>query len=306
MTAYLLRRALALLPVLAIMSIIVFVLIRFVPGDPIDVMYGSEGMDAARRAALSQSLGLDQPVPIQYGRWLLRAVQGDLGNSYRAGMPVGQIILERLPATLSLAGAAILVSLFIAIPLGILAAVRRNSWLDFSALGFAIFGISLPNFFAGLLLVLIFAVYLHWLPALGTGSWRHVILPAVTLGWALSGTTTRLTRSSMLEELSKDYVRTARGKGLKEQSVVLHHGLRNAMLPTVTMIGLQMGFLIGGIVAVEKVFAWPGIGSLLVDSIFARDYPVVQGVVLVVAVMVVVINLGVDMVYTVLDPKIRL
>jgi peptide/nickel transport system permease protein len=306
MTAYLLRRALALVPVLLMMSIMVFILIRLVPGDPIDVMYGSEGMDAARRAALSHDLGLDQPMVVQYVRWLGRAVQGDLGRSYRASMPVGELILQRLPATLQLAAAAILISLCLAIPLGILAAVRRNTWVDFSALGFAIFGISLPNFFAGLLLILIFAVYLHWLPAVGYGGWRHLILPAITLGWALSGTTTRLTRSSMLEELGKDYVRTARGKGLAEQGVVLQHGLRNALLPTVTMIGLQMGFLVGGIVAVEKVFAWPGIGSLLVDSIFARDYPVVQGCVLVIAVMVVLINLGVDLLYTVLDPKIRL
>lgn len=314
MVAYLLRRAVALLPVLLLMSVLVFVLIRLVPGDPIDVMYGSEGMDAARRTVLTHQLGLDQPIPVQYGLWLGRATSGDLGRSYRAQMPVLQLIGQRLPATLLLSAAALIISLLIAIPLGVLAAIRRNSWLDFTALGFAIFGISLPNFWAGILLVLIFAVSLRWLPAIGyvppqanpVQAVLHLILPAVTLGWSLSGTTTRLMRSSMLEELGKDYVRTARGKGLPQGAVILIHALRNALIPTVTMIGLQLGFLIGGAVVVETVFAWPGIGLLVVDSIFARDYPVVQGVVLTIAVMVVLVNLLVDVVYTVLDPRIRL
>lgn len=314
MFAYLLRRALTLIPILLLMSIIVFGLIRLVPGDPIDVMYGSEGMDEIRRAALSRELGLDQPVVVQYGRWLLRAVQGDLGNSYRATMPVRQLIAQRLPATLLLSFAAIFLSLVIAIPLGLIAAVKRNTWADMGAMGFAILGISMPNFWSGILFVLVFAVWLGWLPSIGyvsplqdpIGSVKHLILPAITLGWALAGTTTRLARSSLLEELGKDYVRTARGKGLRERSVLLTHATRNSLIPTVTMIGLQLGFLIGGTVVVETVFAWPGIGLLLVDSIFARDYPVVQGVILVIAIMVVAINLLVDVVYTVLDPRIRL
>lgn len=314
MFAYLARRVLSLLPILLLMSVMVFVLIRMVPGDPIDVMYGSEGMDDIRRAALSRDLGLDQPVVIQYGKWLLRAVTGDLGRSYRAQMPVLQLVGQRLPATLFLSFAALIFSLIIAIPLGVLAAVKRNSWADFGATAFAIFGISLPNFWSGIMLVLVFAVGLKWLPSVGyvpptqdfVSALRHLILPAVCLGWGLAGTTTRLTRSSLLEELSKDYVRTARGKGLTENVVILGHALRNALIPTVTMIGLQLGFLIGGAVVVETVFAWPGIGLLVVDSIFARDYPVVQGVVLVIAVMVVVVNLAVDVVYTILDPRIRL
>lgn len=314
MFAYLARRALALLPILLLMSVIVFVLIRMVPGDPIDVMYGSEGMDQARRAALSRELGLDQPIPIQYVKWLLRALRGDLGRSYRAQMPVLQLIAQRLPATLLLSASALLFSLIIAIPLGVIAAVKRNTWADFGAMGFAITGISLPNFWSGIMLVLIFAVSLKWLPSIGyvpftkdpVDSLRHLILPTITLGLALAGTTTRLTRSSLLEELGKDYVRTARGKGLHERTVLLGHALRNALIPTVTMIGLQLGFLIGGAVVVETVFAWSGIGLLVVDSIFARDYPVVQGVVLVIAVLVVLINLAVDVVYTVLDPRIRL
>ena len=314
MFAYLARRALSLLPILLLMSVIVFVLIRMVPGDPIDVMYGTEGMDETRRAVLSRDLGLDQSVVIQYGKWLWRAVRGDLGLSYRAQMPVMQLIAQRLPATALLSAAALLFSILIAIPLGVIAGVKRNSWADFGATGFAIFGISLPNFWSGIMLVLIFAVWLKWLPAIGYVSpledpwqaFRHLILPAICLGWGLAGTTTRLTRSSLLEELGKDYVRTARGKGLAERTVLLGHALRNSLIPTVTMIGLQLGFLIGGAVVVETVFAWPGIGLLVVDSIFARDYPVVQGVVLVIAVLVVVVNLAVDVIYTLLDPRIRL
>lgn len=314
MLAYLTRRTLTLLPILLLMSIIVFTLIRMVPGDPIDVMYGGEGMDAVRRAALSRELGLDQPVVVQYGRWLWRAVQGDLGNSYRAGMPVLQLIGQRLPATLLLSFAALFLSLLIALPLGLLAAVKRNSGADMAAMIFAILGISLPNFWSGILLVLVFAIWLGWLPSIGYvspfedffKSLRHLVLPAVTLGWSLSGTTTRLARSSLLEELGKDYVRTARGKGLAERAVLLTHALRNALIPTVTMVGLQLGFLIGGTVVVETVFAWPGVGLLVVDSIFARDYPVVQGIVLVIAVIVVLVNLLVDVIYTLLDPRIRL
>ncbi len=314
MLAYLVRRGLSLLPILLLMSVMVFALIRMVPGDPIDVMYGSEGMDEIRRAALSRDLGLDQPVVVQYGKWLARAATGDLGRSYRAQMPVLQLVAQRLPATLLLSFAALLFSLVLAIPLGVLAAVKRNSWADFGAMAFAIFGISLPNFWSGMMLVLIFAVGLKWLPSVGYAApadgvlkmLRHLTLPAICLGWGLAGTTTRLTRSSLLEELGKDYVRTARGKGLADKVVILGHALRNALIPTVTMIGLQLGFLIGGAVVVETVFAWPGIGLLVVDSIFARDYPVVQGVVLVIAVMVVLVNLAVDVVYTVLDPRIRL
>lgn len=314
MLAYLVRRSLTLLPILLLMSIIVFALIRMVPGDPIDVMYGSEGMDEARRAALAKELGLDQPIFVQYIKWLWRAVRGDLGNSYRAGMPVLQLIAQRFPATLLLSFAALFLSLLIALPLGLIAAVKRNTGADLAAMIFAILGISMPNFWSGILLVLVFAIWLGWLPSIGYvspfkdffTSLRHLLLPAITLGWSLAGTTTRLARSSLLEELGKDYIRTARGKGLQERAVLLTHALRNALIPTVTMVGLQLGFLIGGTVVVETVFAWPGVGLLVVDSIFARDYPVVQGIVLVIAVLVVLINLLVDVIYTILDPRIRL
>ncbi len=314
MFRYITRRALALLPVFFLMTIIVFVLIRLVPGDPVDVMYGAEGLDEVRRAVLREDLGLDQPVPVQYVLWLGRAITGDLGISYRAQMPVMQLILQRFPATIFLSLAALLFSVVIAIPLGIISAVRRNTWADLAAMGFAIFGISLPQFWSGMMFVLVFAVWLRWLPSIGYVSpvedlgefFKHLILPAVTLGWSLAGTTTRLTRSSLLEELGKDYIRTARGMGLKEWQVLAGHALRNAFIPTITMIGLQLAFLIGGAVVVEVVFAWPGIGLLIVDSIFARDYPVVQGVILFVAILVVVVNLLVDVVYTLIDPRIRL
>lgn len=314
MFAYLARRALSLLPILLVMSVIAFALIRLIPGDPIDVMYGSEGMDETRRAALRAQLGLDESIVVQYAKWIGRAVAGDLGRSYKAQMPVTELIGQRLPATLFLSFAALLFSLLIAMPLGVLAAVRRNSWVDFGAMTFAILGISLPNFWAGIMLALVFAVYLRWLPSIGYvspfadfgKSLQHLILPAITLGWSLAGTTSRLTRSTMLEELGKDYVRTARGKGLAEKAVLIGHALRNALIPTVTMVGLQLGFLFGGAVVVETIFAWPGIGLLVVDSIFGRDYPVVQGVILVIAVLVVLVNLTVDVIYTILDPRIRL
>lgn len=314
MYRYLARRTLTLLPVFILMTVIVFALIRMVPADPIDAMYGAEGLDEARRAALSKSLGLDQPLVVQYLRWLGRALTGDLGRSYRAQMPVLDLILQRLPATIFLSLGALLFSVILAIPLGVLSAVRRNSGADLAALGFAILGISLPQFWSGILLVLIFAIGLGWLPSIGYVSpmedpvrfLRHLILPAVTLGWSLAGTTTRLTRSSLLEELERDYVRTARGKGMREWRVLIIHALRNALIPTVTMIGLQLAFLVGGAVIVEVVFAWPGIGLLIVDSIFARDYPVVQGVILTIAILVVVVNLAVDVVYTIIDPRIRL
>jgi peptide/nickel transport system permease protein len=314
MLDYLARRMLTLLPVFFLMTIIVFALIRMVPADPIDAMYGAEGLDEARRAALSKSLGLDQPVVIQYLRWLGRALTGDLGNSYRAQMPVLDLILQRLPATVFLSLGALIFSVILAIPLGVLSAIKRNSGADLGAMGFAILGISLPQFWSGIMLVLIFAIGLGWLPSIGYvspfedlgASLRHLILPAITLGWSLAGATTRLTRSSVLEELERDYVRTARGKGVPEWRVLTYHALRNALIPTVTMIGLQLAFLVGGAVVVEVVFAWPGIGLLVVDSIFARDYPVVQGVILTIAILVVVVNLAVDVIYTLIDPRIRL
>jgi len=229
-------------------------------------------------------------------------------------MPVLTLILQKLPATIFLSLAALLFSVGLAIPLGILSAIKRNSWADLGAMVFAILGISLPQFWSGIMLVLVFAVNLHWLPSIGYVSpfedlgqfFSHLIMPAVALGWSLAGATTRLTRSTLLEELGTDYVRKARGVGASEWRVLTVHALRNALIPTITMIGLQLAFLIGGAVVVEVIFAWPGIGLLVYNSIFARDYPVVQGVIMTIAVLVVLVNLAVDLVYSLIDPRIRL
>jgi len=301
-------------PTLLFVSLITFGLMRFVPGDPIDTLYGMNRPDPATRAALARKLGLDQPVWVQYARWLGRAASGDLGYSIRADTPVTALIRQRLPASLLLVGASVLVSIVAAIPLGIVAAARRDSAADFGAMAAALVTLSVPPFVSGVLLVLLFGLTLHWLPTLGYPSahegwisWpAHLLLPTVTLAGTLIGVVLRLTRSSVLDELGQDYVRIARAKGLAERTVLLGHVLKNALLPIITLVGLQMSYLLGGTVIVEIVFAWPGIGGLAVDAILARDYPVVQALVLLTACVVVLISLAVDMSYSLLDPRIRL
>ncbi len=287
---------------------------RFVPGDPIDIMYGIERPDPATRAAVAKTLGLDKPIWIQYERWIGRIAAGDFGYSYRAGMPVTKLIWQRLPASLLLVGGAIGLSVLAAIPLGVLAAAHRDSAVDFGAMAVALGTLSIPPFVSGILLILIFGLVLHWLPTMGYptaregfASWPlHLLLPAVTLAGTLVGVVLRLTRSSVLDELGRDYVRIARAKGLAERTVLLGHVLKNGLLPVVTLIGLQLSYLLGGTVIVEIVFAWPGIGGLVVDAILARDYPVVQGLVLLIASAVVLISLVVDFSYSLLDPRVRL
>jgi peptide/nickel transport system permease protein len=311
---YLGKRALSLAPTLLFVSLITFGLMRFVPGDPIDTLYGMNRPDPAVRAALMQKLGLDQPVWVQYGRWLGRVAAGDFGYSIRAAMPVGTLIEQRLPASALLVGAAVALAVVTAIPLGILAAARRDSVYDFGAMITALVTLSVPPFVSGVLLVLLFGLTLHWLPTMGFPrahegllAWpAHLALPAVALAGTLAGIVVRLTRSSVLDELGQDYVRIARAKGLAERTVLVGHVLKNALLPVVTLVGLQMSYLLGGTVVVEIVFAWPGIGGLAVDAILARDYPVVQGLVLLVACAVVLISLAVDLSYSLLDPRIRL
>jgi peptide/nickel transport system permease protein len=311
---YLGRRLVAVLLTLLFVSIVTFVLMRFVPGDPIDVMYGTERPDPALRAAVAQKLGLDQPVPAQYARWMGRALVGDFGFSYRSNQPVMALVAQRLPASLLLVAAAIGLTVLIAIPVGVLAAVRRDSWVDLGGMIAALVSLSVPPFVSGLLLVLLFSIALHLLPPMGTPAaqtgplaWLlYLVLPTITLAATLVGIVLRLTRSTVLEELTRDYVVTARAKGLVEQVVLLRHVLKNALLPVVTLIGLQLSYLIGGTVIVEIVFAWPGIGSLVVDAILARDYPIVQALVLLIATLVVAISLLVDLSYSVLDPRVRL
>jgi peptide/nickel transport system permease protein len=307
-----LRRLIALIPVLIGVAIVVFVIIRLVPGDAVDIMLG-EYNDPEVAARIRRYLGLDRPFHTQFLSWTAGLLRGDLGLSIRTGRAVSTEILQRFPATLQLAGAAVLLSLAIGIPFGVVSATRRNTLVDFVGRIFALGGISMPHFWLGILLILVFAVNLHLLPSGGYRSpaeglsqnLRYLIMPALTLGYSMSAVTMRMTRSAMLEVLSQDHVRTARAKGLLEYLVIQRHVLRNALIPVVTVVGIQVGHLLGGTVVIEEVFSWPGIGSLVVRAILQRDYPVVQGVVLLLASFFVLTNLLVDLAYGFLDPRLR-
>ncbi|HSC71301.1 MAG TPA: nickel ABC transporter permease [Candidatus Methylomirabilis sp.] len=312
MGAYLIRRLATMVPVLVVVSVVVFSIIHLTPGDPVTIML-REDADPAAAAALRKVLGLDRPLPIQYLTWVGRAARGELGRSIRTNQPVAEAILERLPVTLSLAGASTLLALAVALPAGILSAVRRNSVADVTGTLAALSGISMPNFWLATLLIFLFSVKLGWLPPLGYVSpakdfWaglRSLILPSITLGTAMTAVVMRMTRSSLLEVLQLDFVRTARAKGLGGAVVLLRHALRNALIPVVTVVGLQAGALLGGAIITETIFALPGVGRLLVDAIFQRDFPIVQGVVLLLAVNFLLVNLLVDIAYGYLDPRIR-
>jgi peptide/nickel transport system permease protein len=306
------RRLLATIPVLLLVTAGVFTLLHLTPGDPIDAML-AESMDATVKETLRKELGLDRPIPVQYAAWMGRVLRGDLGRSIRNGEPVIENVGRRIRPSLQLALMAMIISLVIAFPVGIVSAVRRNRPVDRVGTTFALFGICMPNFLLALILIFVFGVTLRWLPISGYTDpldepWaglRSLILPAVTLGLALAAVVTRTLRSSLLDALAEDYVRTARAKGLSEGRVVRRHVLRNALIPVVTVLGLQLGTLIGGAVITEYVFALPGVGRLVVDAVFARDYPLVQGVVLLIAVGFIVSNLLVDILYGVIDPRIR-
>jgi peptide/nickel transport system permease protein len=307
-----LRRLLATIPVLVLVTAGVFALIHLTPGDPIDVMM-AESVDATVKANLRRELGLDQPIYIQYVSWTWRLLHGDLGRSIRNGEPVIENVSRRIRPSLQLAALAMAISLVVATPLGILSAARRNTSVDRVGTTFALFGICMPNFLLALLLIFFFGVKLRWLPISGyvdpleemLPGLRSLVLPALTLGLALAAVVTRTLRSSMLDALSEDYVRTARAKGLSESSIIRGHVLKNALIPVVTVLGLQLGTLIGGAVITEYVFALPGVGRLVVDAVFARDYPLVQGVVLLIAVGFILSNLAVDLLYGWIDPRIR-
>ena len=260
-----------------------------------------EDLDEMRRL-----LDLDKPVPIQYANFLTKAVTGDFGRSFRYSTPALGLVLERMPATLQLTLAAMSVAVLIAFPLGIISAVSRGSFLDFSVRLVSLIGISMPNFWLGIILIIIFGVNLHWLPVSGSGGLKYLIMPSIALGSALAGTLTRLLRSSMLDVLSDDYIRTAHAKGLSGRMVLTRHALRNALIPVLTILGLQFGLLLGGAVIIENVFAWPGVGRLVVTSIGLRDYPVVQASVIVLALILLIVNLLVDFLYTVVDPRVTL
>ena len=302
-----LRRLVGLVPVLLGVTLLVFAMVWVSPGDPVLAILGesAQGIDRASLEELRRAYGLDRPLAVQYLDYLGSVLQGDLGVSVRSGRTVVAEIATRLPATLLLAGAGMTIAIAIGLSLGVVAALRRGTWIDYLAVLVALLGVSVPVFWSGLLMMMLFALTLEWLPASGIGSWRHLVMPAAAIGFASSAFIARITRSSMVDVLRQDYVRTARAKGLPPARVDLGHALRNALLPVVTVVGLQFGSLLGGAVLTETVFAWPGIGRMLVDAIRSRDLPLVQGTVLFVATGFILVNLLVDLSYAALNPRIR-
>lgn len=308
---YAMRRVLSAIPVLLGVSIGVFLMLHLAPGDPAVIVAGADAPPETV-AAIRRELGLDRPLHEQYWMYLKRLLQGDLGRSIRSREPVGELLAQTFPNTLALAVAGIAVAVSVSIPLGVLSAVRRNSWIDNLSRFLALLGASVPLFAVGLALMWVFGYWLRLFPLSGNGgsvlSWQglwHLILPAVSVSFYTLAVLTRLTRSSMLEAVKQDYVRTARAKGLSEVVVIYRHALRNALLPVVTLAGIQFGHLLAGAVVTETIFAWPGMGRLAVSAILSRDFPVVQGVILVIAILFVLVNLVVDIVYAVIDPRIQ-
>jgi peptide/nickel transport system permease protein len=283
----------------------VFLMVRLVPGDPVQIMLQGRPVREGDEERLREQLGLDRPIPVQFVIFVGDLARGDLGTSFRTHRPVRDEILTRLPNTLKLAGAGLVFMTVVGIAAGVLAAVRRGTWLDFGSMFAAIVAVSVPGFWFGLILILIFGVRLGWFPVSGADTWKHLVLPAVALGTRSTAVLARVTRSTMLDVLSQDHVRTARAKGLQERLVVYRHVLRNSLIPIVTLIGLELGILLTSAFIIEAVFAYPGLGTLAIQSLFARDFPMIQGVVLVTAFIYIAINLSVDILYSVLDPRIR-
>lgn len=312
MFSYIVKRLLVTVPTVLGVSIVVFALIHIIPGDPVATMLGIEAdqatIDQARR-----ELGLDRPLLEQYLRWFGNVLRGDLGRSIQGNQSVFLLVLEKLPATLELSFAALIFSLAIALPAGILSAVYKDSWIDYLSTLVALFGVSVPGFWLGLILIYIFSLKLGFVPPGGYSPFwenqgmnlRYLLLPAISLGSGLAGIVARMVRATMLDVLNNDYIRVARAKGLAETVVVTKHALKNTLIPTITIVGLQLGVLLGGAVVIETVFAWPGVGKLTVDAILGRDFPVVQGAIFLIAVALVLVNLLVDIAYAIADPRIR-
>jgi peptide/nickel transport system permease protein len=303
MKRYFLHRLLLLLPTLIGALSLVFVLIHLIPGDPVEVMLG-ESATATDKEELRRNLGFDQPLSAQYRTFLLKLTTGDLGRSLYEQASVSEIIAARLPATLQLAIAALIMAILIAFPLAIMASVYCGAWIDRAALWFSLLGLSLPNFWLGPLLMILFSIQLGWLPVSGRGGFDHLVLPALTLGLGMAAILTRILRASLLQAMREDFVQTARAKGLSERRVWLKHTLRNAMLSVTTIMGLQFGSLLAGSLITETIFGWPGLGRLTIQAIHTRDYPLVQGCVLVIAVSYVLVNFCTDVFYKLIDPRI--
>lgn len=312
MANFLLRRLFTTLLVMLGVSFVVFMIIHLVPGDPVRIMLGLQA-DQAKVEEIRHLMGFDRPLLVQYGDWLWSALRGDLGESFITGNSVAQAVGERLPATLSLALAALVIALVIALPAGTISAMRPGSPIDYVAMFFSQVGVSIPDFWLGILFILVFSLALRWLPPSGYasplenfGGWlRHLILPAMTVGLITASILTRFVRSAVLEVLHENYVRTAHAKGLPNRRIITRHVLLNAAIPIVTIVGLQMASLLGGVIIVEVIFAWPGLGRLALDAVVRRDYPMVQGAVLLVALTFAVVNVIVDLLYAYLDPRVK-
>lgn len=304
MLRYLTQRLLYMIPVVWLVVSAVFLLIHIVPGDPIQQMLG-EGAAGADIVAARHAYGLDVPLGQQYWHYWKGVLHGDLGRSIRYGQSVGSLVVQRYPYTMQLTLAALFVAILLALPAGVRSAQRRNRWDDRLLSVVSLFGLSFPNFALGPILILVFAIWLGWLPVSGSGTWAHLVLPAVTMGGALAAILTRMVRTSMLEELSQDYVRTARAKGLPESVIVYRHALRNALIPVITVLGLQFGALLAGAIVTETIFSWPGIGRLTIQAISNRDYYLVQGCILAISATYVAVNLLTDLLYSAVNPRIR-
>ncbi|KQO04264.1 nickel transporter permease NikB [Paenibacillus sp. Leaf72] len=302
------KRLIQLVFVLFILSLVIFILMKLAPGDPVLTLLHADEMSITQsdEAALREELGFDQPVLVQYGKWMLGLIQLDLGTSYLKGRPVLDELLDKLPATIQLTASGLAVMVAIALPLGLIASRYPNRWPDHVSRILALVGASIPSFWMGLLLIYLFSLKLGWLPTSGKGSFAHMILPSITLGFAMAAVYARLLRSGLLESLSQDYIKAARARGLAERRILMGHALRAALLPVITVFGVSFGNLLAGSVVIETLFAWPGLGSLALEAIFERDYPIIQGYVLATGLFVVIVNLLVDLSYSLLDPRIRL
>ena len=304
MKMYILKKVAMLIPILLAVSFLVFLMQAAIPGDPVEAMFAGQVPDEETVENLRAQLGLDQPLHVQYFSYISNAVQGDLGTSIRTGRPVIEEISERYSNTLILAVASLLIAIVVGVGLGIISAMKKDSIIDTLSTIVALLGVSMPSFWLGLLLMYLFAVNLKLLPVMGSESWAHLILPALTMGLISAGIIMRMVRSSLLEVFQQDYIRTARSKGIKERKVVIKHALKNALIPVITVVGLQFGFLLGGAFIVENVFAWHGLGQLAVQALGTRDFPLVQGIILVVASTYVLVNLLIDILYSLIDARV--